>query len=392
MTPRGAPEELQGPRPAAVVLAAGASSRMGYFKPLLDLGGQSPLARVVGLFQDHGVEPVLVVTGHRAGELAPVVRELGGEPVFNPDHRQGMFASLRAGLAALPPGAPAFFLLPVDIPLVRGHTLIRLLQAWSPGREQALLPTFGGQPGHPPLIAAGLAPAIAAYAGPGGLRGFWQANPGLVKEVPVADRFILRDLDRPEDHQRMLRDLPGRRVPDSSECLALLRGVLGRDSELVAHCRAVGAVALALARGVNAAGGSLDERLALAGGLLHDVAKGSPDHAAAGAALLREMGFPAVAPLAGLHLDMEVAGQAPLSEAELVHLADKLVLGAGRVGLEERYAARLDSLGERPEVRAAILRRRATARRIAARVERALGCGLEECLAGLDLSGGEGRG
>jgi putative nucleotidyltransferase with HDIG domain len=350
------------------------------------------LARVVGLFQRHGIDRVLVVTGHRAGELSPVVKELGGEPVFNPDHRQGMFASLRAGLAALPPEAGAFFLLPVDIPLVRGHTLIRLLQAWTPDRERALLPTFGGQPGHPPLIAAGLAPAIEAYSGQGGLRGFWQANPGLVEQVPVADRFILCDLDRPEDHRRMLRELPGRRVPDSSECLALLREVLGLDSELVAHCRAVGAVALALARGVNAAGGSLDAQLALAGGLLHDVAKGSPGHAAAGAALLRELGFPAVAPLVGSHLEIEVAAQAPLSEAELVYLADKLVRGAKRVGLEERYAARLDSLGGSPEVREAIQRRRATARRIAARVEKALGRGLEECLAGLELSEGEGRG
>ena len=380
---------LPQPPLAAVVLAAGASQRMGRYKPLLDLGGCSVLARVVALLRGHGVNQVVVVTGHRAPELEPVARALGAWPVYNPRHAEGMFTSLLAGMAALPTEANAFFLLPVDIPLVRGHTLERLKSARTGQEHKALLPSFQGEPGHPPLIPTSLAPAIAAYEGPGGLRGFWEAHPELVASVPVADRFILRDLDHPEDYEAMLADLPGRPVPSPAECLALLQDVAGHGPDLVAHCQAVGSVALALARLVNAHGGRLDPDLALAGGLLHDVAKGAPDHPAAGAALLRDMGFALVAPLAAGHTDLEVSELAPLNEAELVHLADKLVQGAGRIALNQRFADKLARHGSDPQARAAIERRQALAGRIAHKVEQAVGADLESALAGLDLTGRE---
>ncbi len=384
------PDQSQPPAElAAIVLAAGASTRMHRFKPLLDLGGRSVLARVVGLLQEGGASPVLVVTGHRAPELEPLIRRLGAKPVFNPAHAQGMFSSLQAGLSALPSRGEAFFLLPVDIPLVRGHTLIRLLQAQAAGQGPVLLPTFQGEPGHPPLISCELVPAIASYSGAHGLRGFWEAHPGLIAEVPVADRFILRDLDQPEDYQALRAELAGYHAPDPDECLALLGEVAGQPAELVAHSRAVGAVALALAQQVNAAGGALDQDLALAGGLLHDLAKGAPDHAATGAAQLEELGFGAVAPLAAGHLDLEVDRQALLSEVELVHLADKLVDGARLVGLEERFAAKLARHGDQPQARAAIERRRETALRIRRRVEQAMGKRLDQALAKVDLGGAE---
>ncbi|MCB2227684.1 MAG: NTP transferase domain-containing protein [Desulfarculaceae bacterium] len=377
------------PKPglAAIVLAAGASRRMGRFKPLLDLGGLSVLDRVVGLLQDSGAHPVLVITGNRAEELAPVARGLGALPIHNPAHGEGMFTSIQAGVAALPPGTEAFFLLPVDIPLVRPHTLGRLLAARAGGLGPVLLPSYQGEPGHPPLIDATLAPAIAAWDGSGGLRGFWLANPELTVPVPVADRFVLRDLDTPQQYEGLLAELPGRAVPDREECLALLSQVAGANDELVAHCRAVGAVALALANALNAAGHGLDQRLALAGGLLHDVAKGAPGHAEAGAAMLHDLGYAKVAPLAAAHIDLPEG--APLDEAALVHLADKLVAGSRLVDLDDRFAGKLGAPRLEAEVRAAIMRRRDRARGLVQEVEQTTGRGLDEILAGLDLRLGE---
>lgn len=371
---------------AGLVLAAGLSSRMKEFKPLLPLGEQSALARVVGRLQGAGANPVLVVLGHRAAELAPEVRRLGARPVLNPRYQEGMFSSLAAGLAALPPGCRAFFLLPVDIPLVRAHTLLRLRTAWEQGQGPVLHPTFRGEWGHPPLIAAELAPAIRAYQGPGGLGGFWERNPHLAQEVPVADRFILRDQDRPEDYAALRAALLAYDIPDQAECLALLNQVLGLGQDLVAHSRAVGRVALALAQAAQARGAALDPRLALAGGLLHDVAKGRPHHPAAGAALLTELGFAAVAPLAAQHVDLALVPDAPLSEAELVHLADKLVKADHRVALDRRFEDKMERKGHSPQARAAIQRRWDLARAIAGRVEAGLGMALEDCLARAGLA------
>lgn len=369
-----------GASPAGMVLAAGLSSRMKQFKPLLPLGNQSVLARVVGLLRQGGASPVLVVLGHRAKELEPLVLSLGAMPVLNPDYEQGMFTSLRAGLAALPPACEAFFLLPVDIPLVRPHTLARLRAARNLGQGPVLHPTFQDERGHPPLISASLAPAIAAYDGPGGLRGFWDRHPELAQEVPVADRFILRDQDHPQDYAALKSELAGYDVPDQAECLALLQDVLRLDSGLVAHSQAVGQVALALALAARSAGAQVNPALALAGGLLHDVAKGQADHPAAGAALLRELGFAALAPLAAGHVDIEIKPDSPLSETELVHLADKLVAADHRVALDQRFENKMERKGDSPEAEAAIQRRWDLARRIAGRVEATLGMSLEDCL------------
>ena len=372
--------------PAGLVLAAGLSSRMNQFKPLLPMGGESVLARVVSLLQGAGADPVLVVLGHRATELEPVVGSLGVVPVLNPEYERGMFSSLRAGLAALPVGCEALFLLPVDIPLVRPHTLARLRAAWDQGLGPVLHPTFQGEWGHPPLIAAGLAPAIMAYDGPGGLRGFWDRHPKLAQEVPVADRFILRDQDHPEEYAALRAELAGYEAPNQAECLALLDDVLKLEPDLVAHSRMVGRVARALAQAAQSAGAAVNPELALAGGLLHDVAKGQADHPAAGAALLQDLGFAAMAPLAAQHMDIDINPGAPLSEAELVHLADKLVKADHRVVLDQRFEDKMARKGESPEARAAIQRRWDLARTIAGRVEAVLGMGLEDCLTRADLS------
>ncbi|MBU1451438.1 MAG: phosphohydrolase, partial [Proteobacteria bacterium] len=112
---------------------------------------------------------------------------------------------------------------------------------------------------------------------------------------------------------------------------------------------------------------------------------GRRDHPAAGAALLREMGFAAVAPLAASHVDITIAPEAPLSEAELVHLADKLVEGDRRVDLGGRFQAKLERNGRDPGALEAIQRRWDLARLISRRVEAALGMGLEDFLAQAQL-------
>lgn len=82
---------------AAVVLAAGRSSRMRTFKPLLPLGSGSVIERVVRSVSRAGIGDIVVVTGHDSGHLAPVLGELGAREAYNPDWELGMFSSIRAG-------------------------------------------------------------------------------------------------------------------------------------------------------------------------------------------------------------------------------------------------------------------------------------------------------
>jgi CTP:molybdopterin cytidylyltransferase MocA len=187
----------------AMVLAAGLSSRMGEFKPLLPLGRGTVLERVVGLFRAAGVTDVRVVVGHRAGDLLPLLGDWGIRPVFNPAYREGMFSSVAAGAADLEPTVTAFLVHPVDIPLVSPRTVQSLLGAWERGDHLIAYPTHQGRRGHPPLISAGLAPALCSWRGKGGLKSLLRQYESRVLEVEVEDAFILRDMDHRQEYESL---------------------------------------------------------------------------------------------------------------------------------------------------------------------------------------------
>ena len=146
------PAEAAESRIAVIVLAAGYSSRMAKFKPLLPLAGSTALERCIRLFRDAGVCEVIAVLGHRAEELQPLAERAGARCILNPHFKQGMFSSISAGSRALAGWVEAAFVLPADIPLVRPHTIRRMASIFVTRREGIVYPVFEGRRGHPPLI------------------------------------------------------------------------------------------------------------------------------------------------------------------------------------------------------------------------------------------------
>jgi CTP:molybdopterin cytidylyltransferase MocA len=200
----------------AIVLAAGLSSRMIGFKPLLPLGDSTAIERLIDMFRGAGAGRVLVVCGHRAEDLMPVVRAAGAEAIFNQDYEQGMFSSVRAGVSALAPEAAAFLVLPADVMLVRTDTILRLIAQREAAPDKVLRPAFRGRRGHPPLIPAALGPEILDWDGEGGLAGFLAEHEGMAADVPVADENVLFDVDTDEDYREALMRLEGRSFPGSA--------------------------------------------------------------------------------------------------------------------------------------------------------------------------------
>ncbi len=130
---------------AAMVLAAGYSSRMGAFKPLLTLGGRTAVESCVRLFHNAGVEDIAVVVGYRAQEVVSVAECAGACCVQNPDYATGMFSSVLAGTRWLPPGVESCFVLPADMPLVRPSTVRRMIDAYvGAGRRSSILSSTAG--------------------------------------------------------------------------------------------------------------------------------------------------------------------------------------------------------------------------------------------------------
>ncbi len=187
---------------AALILAAGLSSRLGAFKPLLPLGSSTFIEEAVKRFRGAGIGDIWVVTGHRAAELTPVLERLKIRQVFNSDYRQGMSSSVRAGVAGLEPGIAAFFMLPVDIPLVAPDTIKSLLQAYRRGHARIVYPVFRGRRGHPPLISPACVIDLPADYD-GGLRAFLSRYHSEALDLEVDDEAILLDCDTPEDYYRL---------------------------------------------------------------------------------------------------------------------------------------------------------------------------------------------
>ncbi|MEI8354650.1 MAG: DVU_1551 family NTP transferase [Deltaproteobacteria bacterium] len=367
---------------AAIILAAGYSSRMGEFKPLLPFGGSTVIERVIGLFLDAGIDRVRVVTGHRSTELLPFMGGAGVRPVLNDRYQEGMFTSVLAGVKSLEEFRGAFFLLPVDIPLVRLQTIITLMAAYESGSKNILYPSFNGRRGHPPLISTEFSGRIASWKGEGGLNSFLAQYDSGAEEVEVTDKFILEDMDRPEEYRRLLEMREDLGLPTFQECEMLLLNRFAADKPLLDHCRNVARLALLLARELNKAGCSLDQELIAAASLLHDLAKGSVDHAAEGARIMTEIGYPSVAEIIAVHMDIGLPPDGPIGEGEVVYLADKMMQGDRFISLKERFAARMNRHAADPDACRAVAGRLKNALLIRDRLEKRLGRSLDEILPG----------
>lgn len=355
----------------AVVLAAGYASRMGALKPLLPLGGSTVIEQAITRLWKAGIETVRVVVGHQVEQVALVLGRLGVSWVFNEHYEKGMLSSVLAGVRSLQSTVEAFFLLPVDIPLVKPGTLQTLITAYHEGHAPVIYPCFQGERGHPPLIARGCIPEDLPCHHPGGLRAFLRRYDPEAGEIAVTDEAVLMDCDTPADYERLKTYAEREDIPTERECRALWDR-FAVPERVIAHSRTVGELARLLAIHLNRAGLALNIDLIIAAGYLHDVAKGQPDHAAAAARMLTGMGYSRVGKVVASHMDIHLRGKS-LNEGALIYLADKCVDGDQLVPLETRFRRSLEKYAGRPEALMAIERRLDNARSIQSSIQEVLG-------------------
>lgn len=359
-------------RVAAVVLAAGRSSRMGAFKPLLPFGVTTVTGHVVASLRAAGLDRIHVVVGHRASDMLPVLAGLDVTGVVNPDFDRGMFSSVQRGIASLPADVDGCLLLPVDIPLVRAATHARIVRTAVEHDALIVHPHFRSVRGHPPFVSRGLFDEILHGKGEsGGLRAILQAHEAAALQVAIFDRGCLCDMDWPTDHLSLCEALARRHLPDVEECEAIFDAAAVGET-IRRHCRSVATVATAMAKRLAHAGEAIDIDLVRAAALVHDVAKGHPRHADIGAAMLRDFGFPEVAAVVANHMVVAFDGT-HLDESAVVYLADKLVRGDRRVSLAERFAPAFNRFRDDPAALAGARQRLAQAEAILHTVESRIG-------------------
>ncbi|HET6607241.1 MAG TPA: molybdopterin-binding/glycosyltransferase family 2 protein [Rhodopila sp.] len=200
-TPRSGPAPRSAPTIAAVVLAAGRSRRMAPHNKLLvrDKNGKTMVERVVDNVLSSNARPILVVTGHQAEE---VEQALGRRPVrfvHAQDYADGLSASLKAGIAAVPPECGAAIVCLGDMPLVTGRMIDRLLSMYDADEGRLIvLPTYRGKQGNPMLWDRRFFSEILEISGDSGARFLVAKHAEAVAEAEMGDDAVLRDFDTTE--------------------------------------------------------------------------------------------------------------------------------------------------------------------------------------------------
>lgn len=351
---------------AAIIIAAGYSSRMNYFKPLLKFGEETAIERLINMYRKSGVENVYVVTGHRSKDIMETIRDHDVRIVFNENYDMGMLSSIKEGVASLEEDIDGFFMQPVDIPLIKYQTIKRLIWEYQELDKGIIYPVFKGKRGHPPLIDCKYKSKIIEMRSDGGLKKILSAFERDSASVPVFDKTILMDMDFEKDYESLLDYYD--RPPSYEECQSIME-FYEVPISIVRHCEAVEKVCSMIVDRLYGCGIYMDRDLLTAAALLHDIARCEKNHAAEGAALLRGLGYEEVAEIVETHMDIISSIEEPLSERELLYISDKMVIEDTRCSINQRFEKSIGRNMTNPEALEKVIRRWGAAKRIADKIE-----------------------
>jgi molybdenum cofactor cytidylyltransferase len=196
-------------RVAAVLLAAGTSSRMGRNKLLLPLNGSTVLRRAVGTALEAELDPVVVVVGHESERALAELHGLRCTPVVNPRYARGMNTSVGAGIAAVPGDAAGAVVMLADMPFVTAAMVRTLVGRFRAGDAPLVVSVYGDVLAPPILYGRDLFGELRALDGDGCGKRVVKAHRAEAVELqwPAA---ALSDLDVPEDVDRARARIEGK--------------------------------------------------------------------------------------------------------------------------------------------------------------------------------------
>ena len=195
----GQTSSMKAPLIAAVVLAAGASTRMGSNKLLADFNGRTMVAQTVDRVKQSTIKDILVITGHQAGDVRFALS--GRDIVFahNENFSQGLSTSLRVGVSAMRDQCDALLVCLGDMPLVDPKDIDRMIAAFNPVENRSIVvPVMGRRFGNPVLWGAEHFNALMACEGDRGARALLENLKNDVIEIEVNNQGVLLDADTPE--------------------------------------------------------------------------------------------------------------------------------------------------------------------------------------------------
>lgn len=195
-------------RIAGIILAAGYSSRMGDFKPLLLIGDRSAVEWIADTYKNAGIRSAITVTGYKRELLLPIIEKKGLREAYNQAYGMGMFTSIqrgiRAAMAVFHDGPEGYFLMLADSPLVSAEVLKQIMDQHRDVPDAFIVPCYQGKKGHPLFIPACFTREILDHGGEGGLKTVTSRHEDRMIRLEVDDESVVLDMDTPQGYQELL--------------------------------------------------------------------------------------------------------------------------------------------------------------------------------------------
>jgi molybdenum cofactor cytidylyltransferase len=192
---------------AAIVLAAGNSTRMGKQKIVLPFNGVTVIQHIVTHLQESGIEDIMVVVGRDASQIRNVLRDTTATIIDNPEYEQGMLTSVRVGIRSLSNDAESCLICLGDQPAIQPEIVKAIIKKGEVIESRIIVPRYRNRRGHPLYIPRSYWSKILTSYDETGLRGLLIEFKESVIEICVEESWILDDMDYPEDYQRELKRL-----------------------------------------------------------------------------------------------------------------------------------------------------------------------------------------
>jgi molybdenum cofactor cytidylyltransferase len=190
----------------AIILAAGASSRMGQPKLLLPFGDKCIIESVLENVTASGIDKSLVILGADQNQIKKRIQNHSIDIILNPRFSQGMLSSVICGFESLPNSARAAVVVLGDQPSITSRTINTLLEQYQKTRKGIILPVYKGRRGHPILIDTKYKKIIKNLNPNIGLRELIHNHPQDILEVQIKHRSVVQDIDTPNDYNQELKN------------------------------------------------------------------------------------------------------------------------------------------------------------------------------------------
>lgn len=327
---------------SGLIVAAGLSSRMKDFKPLMEIENKPLIINTINSLKQSKIEDINIVVGYRGKDIEDCVKDENVNIIYNHDYNENfMYDSFKIGLEKIKDNCDAIVFLPGDVGFVSKYTVDLLIKEINKKENKIVYPIYKNIAGHPPIISSDCFAYLLNYNGREGLKGGMAHFEKNTKKIVTPDKFILCDMDYKEDFYKVKNDFEHRQILSYEDCLDLL-SYFNVPQNIINHGKKVKEICVDLSNSINKYKNIINVDLVKSAAILHDIKRKEKSHSKVGADLLQDLGYDKIANIVRSHMKLDEKMEDKINENTIVYYSDKLIVEDKFVDIDKRFEQKLN--------------------------------------------------